>query len=213
MNTRHVGSLDQFHHRRLQSLETIARGGSLIATSAALAYCHKYGLTLPSWFVGPAAQITMESLRKEKRGKLGRSAGPLDRYCQDMVDFARYDAACEVREKQKEIPRELERLRHLSNVAASIVEDTKKMLIWVGQTWEKAFQCASMILAETSAFGGPDAVKTSYFKVKEAMRIPEQAHRYYILDPQFLAGLGMKPFQLSGRVRKVTPLFDLTLHR
>jgi hypothetical protein len=212
MNTRCVGSLEEFHHRRLQLLEAMARGGSPIAISAALAYCHKHSLTVPPGFVGPAAQITMESLRKKRRGKLGRSAGPLDRYCQDMIDFARYDAACEVREKQKELPRELERLGHLSNIPVSVIEDRKKMLTWVGKTWEMAFQCASMVLAETSAFGGPDAIKASYFKVKEAMLIPEQAYRYHILDPQFLASLGMKPFQLFGRGRKVTPLFDLT-HR
>lgn len=210
MNTRHAGSVEEFHQQKLESLETMGRGGSLIATSAALAYCDKHGLPLPSWFIGPAAQITSESLRKNKRGKLGRSAGPLDRHRQNMIDFARYDAVCEVREKQKELPRELEQLRYLSNVPAGMVENKQKMSAWTGQTLEKAFQCASMILAETSAFGGPDAVKISYFKVKEAMLIPEQAYRYHALEPEFLASLNMKPFQLSRKDRKVTPLFDLT---
>jgi hypothetical protein len=166
---------------------------------------------LPSWFVGPAAQITKESLRKEKTSKRGRSAQPLDRHRQDMVDFARYDAVCEVREKQNELPRELERLRQLPNVTANVIEGMEKMLAWAGQTWERAFQCASIMLTDTSAFGGSDAIKASYFKVKPAMLIPGQAHRYHILDPQFLASVGMKPFQLLGKVRKVTSLFDLTL--
>jgi hypothetical protein len=210
MNARHIGSLNQFHQRELQSLETMARGGTLIATSAALDYCYKYGLSLPSWFVGPAAQITKESLRKEKTSKRGRSAQPLDRYRQNMVDFARYDAVCEVREKQNELPRELQRQRQLPNVTANVIEGLEKMLAWAGQTLERAFQCASMILADTSAFGGPDAIKASYLRVKAAMLIPEQAHRYHILDPQFLASSGMKSFQLLGKGRKVVPLFDLT---
>jgi hypothetical protein len=211
MNARHGVYLDRFHQRELEALEMMACDGSQIATSAALDYCHRYGPSLPSWFVGPAAQITKESLRKEKTSKRGRSAQPLDRYRQDMVDFARYDAVCEVREKQSELPREVQRLGQLPNVTANVIEGIEKMLAWAGQTWERAFQCASIMLTDTSAFGGSDAIKASYFKVKAAMLIPEQAHRYHILDPQFLASLGMKPFQLLGKVRKVTPLFDLTL--
>jgi hypothetical protein len=211
MNGRHVGALDQFHQQRLQSLETMARGGNRIATSAALDYCHKHGLVLPSWFVGPAAQIAMGSLRKKKSGKLGRSAEPLDRCRQDMIDFARYDAVCEVREKQKELSREIERFRHLAHTSKSIIEDKEKTLAWAGHTLERAFQCASMILAETSAFGGPDTIKASYSRVRKAMLAPELAYRYHQLDPRFLASLGIKPSQFLGKVRKVVPLFDLTL--
>jgi hypothetical protein len=211
MNPRHASSLDGFHRRHLQSLETMGRGGSAIAIPAALNYCHKYGPDLPKWFVGAAAQFTNELVTRKKKAKRGRSAGPLDRYRQDMTDFARYDEVCTVREKQKEILQELERLRHLPNLTAGIVQDKEKMLAWVGQSLERAFQCASMILADTPAFGGPDAVKASYFRVKEAMLIPGQAYRYHILDSQFLVSLGIKPFELWEKVRKITPLFDLTL--
>jgi hypothetical protein len=67
-----------------------------------------------------------------------------------------------------------------------------------------------MLLKDTFAFSGSDAVKVSYFRVKKAMRNPEQAYRYHVLDAQFLKSLGRKPIQTSGRVRKITPLFDLT---
>ncbi len=211
MNPQHAGSLESSHRRHLQSLEIMERGGSAIAILAALNYCAKYGLDLPKRFVGAAAQFSNELVKKKKKGKRGRSAGPLDRYRQDMTDFARYDEVCTVREKQKMIPRELERLRHLPNLTAGIAEDKEKMLAWVGKSFERAFQCVSMILAETPAFGGPDAVKASYSRVKKAMMIPEQAYRYHVLDRQFLKSLEIMPFELWGKDRKITPLFDLTL--
>jgi hypothetical protein len=211
MNPRHASSLDGFHRRRLQSLETMGRGGSAIAIPAALNYCDKHGPDLPKWFIRAAAQFTNELVKKKKKAKRGRSAGPLDRYRQDMTDFARYDEVCTVREKQKEILQELERLRHLPNLTAGIIEDKERMLAWVGQSFERAFQCVSMILAETPAFGGPGAIKASYFRVKEAMLIPEQAYRYHVMDPQFLLSLEILPFELWGKVRKISPLFDLTL--
>jgi hypothetical protein len=160
--------------------------------------------------IGPAAQIVKESLIKTKAGKRGRSAGPLDRYRQDAVDYTRFEEVCTVRDKQKEIVQDLQRLLVVPNAPAIVIETMEKTLVWVGNSLESAFACASMLLKDTSAFGGPDAVKASYFRVKKAMRNPDQAHRYYMLDAQFLKSLGMKPVQVSGKVRKITPLFDLT---
>jgi hypothetical protein len=210
-------TLDDLHKTTLQSLERMARGGSQIAAAAALTYCHKYGLNLPLWFVGPAAQIAKKSLGKNSRAKRGRSAEPLDRHRQDMIDYARYCEVCEVREKQNELPREIERLRLHPKVTTSMLREKEKMLDWAGQSLERAFQCASMILATTSAFGGPDAIKASHSRVRKVLLIGEQAYRYHMLDPDFLVSLGMTQSdlwgtsELKGEARKTVYLFDLTL--
>jgi hypothetical protein len=210
VNTRHLGSLDHFHQRELHSLEKMARSDRQIAVVAAVDYCQRHRLRWPIWLVGPATQIVKESVIKEKPGKRGRSAGPLDRYRQDAVDYARYEEVDTVRDKQEGIVQELRGLRSIPNAPAILIENMDKTLAWVGKSLEQAFECASMLLKDTFAFGGPDAVKASYFKVKKAMRNPDQAYRYHMLDAEFLIGLGMKPVQASGKVRKLGPLFDLT---
>jgi hypothetical protein len=180
VNTRHLGSLDHFHQRELHSLEKMARSDRQIAVVAAVDYCQRHRLRWPIWLVGPATQIVKESVIKEKP------------------------------DKQEGIVQELRGLRSIPNAPAILIENMDKTLAWVGKSLEQAFECASMLLKDTFAFGGPDAVKASYFKVKKAMRNPDQAYRYHMLDAEFLIGLGMKPVQASGKVRKLGPLFDLT---
>jgi hypothetical protein len=94
------------------------------------------------------------------------------------------------------------------------LEDREKTLRWVGRSLKRAFECASMLLAESSAFGGPDAIKSSYLTVEEVNRSRSQPLRYHMLDEDLLASIGVAPISWPQRqVRKVVPLYDLTLQR
>jgi hypothetical protein len=199
--------------RRLDSLRVMAHGGSGIAIPAAIQYCSKCDLTVPRWLVQAAGIHYPELLRTGVPKKRGRSVSLVDRYRQDMKDYARWDEVKTVRSKQIEIREEVDFLRANPKMApAGWLEDREKMLNWVGRSLKRAFECASMLLAESSAFGGPDAIKSSYLTVERVNRTRSQPLRYHILDADFLVSVGIAPFTLrQGRARKVVPLYDLTL--
>ena len=88
-----------------------------------------------------------------------------------MTDYERWDQVKVVREKQIEIRDEVDFLRaNLRKAPSGRLEDREKMLEWVGRSLRRAFECASMLLAESPAFGGPDAIKSSYLTVEKANR-------------------------------------------
>jgi hypothetical protein len=206
-------SLEDLHERRLDWLRVMIHGGSAIAIPAAIEYCSRSDLSGPQWLVQAAAAQYPELLRSNMPKKRGRSVNLVDRYRQDMVDYARWDEVKTVREKQTEIREEVDFLRANPKKASHYwIEDREKMLKWVGKSLRRAFECASMLLADTSAFGGPDAIKSSYLTVEKVNRTQSHPLRYHMLDADFLTSIGIEPIALRrGQARKVVPLYDLTL--
>ena len=206
-------SLKNLHERRLDWLRVMVHGGSAIAIPAAVQYCAKSSLTVPEWLVQAAAVHYPELLRSGVPKKRGRSVSLVDRYRQDMKDYARWDEVKTVRRNQIEMREEVDFLRANPKMASpSRLEDREKMLKWVGRSLNRAFECASMLLADDSAFGGPDAIKSSYLTVEKVNRTQSQPLRYHMFDADFLASIGITPVALrQGRARKVVPLYDLTL--
>jgi hypothetical protein len=215
MESRTVDSLQDFHARRLEWFETMLQGGSAIAIPATLQYCSKHGLLAPAWLVKPAATYCAELLQRDAPKKRGRSTNLVDRYRQDMTDYSRWAEVKSVREKQVEIKQEVDLLRaNPKKASPGWLEDREKTLRWAGRSLKRAFECASMLLAESSAFGGPDAIKSSYLTVEEVNRSRSQPLRYHMLDEDFLTSIGIAPISCpQRRVRKVVPLYDLTLQR
>jgi hypothetical protein len=205
--------LKDLHERRLDWLRVMVHGGSAIAIPAAVQYCSKNDVAIPPWLRQAAAVQYTELLRRDVPKKLGRSASLVDRYRQDMRDYARWDEVKTVREKQIEIREEVDFLRvNPKKAPTGWLVDREKMLKWVGRSLKRAFECASMLLADSSAFGGPDAVKSSYLTVEKANRTQSQPLRYHMLDEDFLLSIGIAPMSnRQGRARKVVPLYDLTL--
>jgi len=203
--------LADFHKRRMQSLEHMFVNGIAIATSAAMEYCAKHDLTVPPWLKVATAKHLVDLLMKGASKQRGRSSNIVDRYRQDMNDYARWDEVTTVREKQKEILQEVEFLRaHADSLKPGLLEEREKTLAWAGRSLERAYQCASMLLRGTTAFGGPDAMKASYLKVTKACRNP--TYRYHMLDDDFLISIGIQPISRQFlQVRKHVPLYDLTL--
>ena len=72
-----------------------------------------------------------------------------------MKDYMRWDEVKTVREKQIEIRDEVNFLKaNPKKAPPGRLEDREKMLKWVGRSFKRADECASMLLAETAAFGG-----------------------------------------------------------
>ena len=213
MEFRTVDSLEDFHARRLEWLETMFRGSNAIAIPATLQYCSKNDLLVPAWLVRPAASYCAELLRRGAKKKQGRSTNLVDRYRQDMIDHTRWAEVKDVREQQIGIKQEVSFLRaNPKKASPGRLEDREKMLKWVGRSLKRAYECASMLLAESSAFGGPDAMQSSYLTVEKINRSQSQPLRYHMLDEDFLASIGIAPASCPRRrVRKVVALYDLTL--
>ena len=123
-----------------------------------------------------------------------------------MIDYMRWDTVKMAREKQKEAPQRLSVLETYSEVSPYI-DQYKKLLRWYGRDWLRAYECASMMLRETPAFGGPDAMKASYRRVEKASN-PLQ---YFLFQPEFLQSIGLQHPSRWFPSRKFTPLYDLTL--
>jgi hypothetical protein len=116
-----------------------------------------------------------------------------------MIDYARWDEVDLVLEQRKRCRREIAELRALPKTPRELPQKREKLLKemderlkWLGTTLDRAYECASERLAKTGAFGGPDAMEASYYKVKKKFKDPVQAKRYHQLDPRFLRKLGLK---------------------
>ena len=125
--------LKDFHERRLDWLKVMVHGGSAIAIPAAIQYCSKSNLTVPQWLALAAGVHYPELLRTGVPNKRGRSVSLVDRYRQDMTDYARWDEVKTVRRKQIEIREEVDfRRANPKKASLSWLEDRNKMLKWVG---------------------------------------------------------------------------------
>lgn len=182
-----------------------------IAIFAAQVYCAQYELEVPLWLKKEGAAVSFAMLTGKKSGKRGRCAGWVNRYRQDMADYARWDQVNVVREKQIELKEEVADLRATPDIPNELVVDRERHLDWVGGSLERAFECASMLLQGMPGHAGPDAVKASYFRVQE--NGGDGRFRYHLLPPNLLHALGIE-WQVGPRLRpgtKFVPLYDLTL--
>jgi hypothetical protein len=185
-------SLEALHETRLDDFKEMYRSGGAMAVPAALDYCAQHGLVAPAWLANASADLFCKILRLDTPKTKGRSNGFVTRLRQDMIDYARWDAVCEVLDKQKKIELQFAELRTLSKVPPKILKEREKMRDRLGHTLDRAFECAEEILAKTRAGGGLDTIERSYRKVEKAFKNPNQAMRYHLLDSRFLQKIGLK---------------------
>jgi hypothetical protein len=187
----------------------MVQSGVALAVPAALHYCVQHNLSPPPWLLPAVTEMLCALLKREKSTKRGRSCGAVARYRQDSIDYARWDQVMVVREKQKEILEQVQELRTLPNIPKSILDEREKMLAWVGGTLNRAFECASMLLEGSEAFGSAEAMKRSYFQVKRNNRDSDQALRYHQLSRHLLLKLGVKQSHEVRPGKKAVPLYEL----
>jgi hypothetical protein len=196
-----VDSLTAVHNRNLGWLQAMVRGGSELAPAAALFYCYRNKVSAPDWVTEAASVSYCKALNGTFTKKLGRSSGPVERYQQDMIDFARWEAVSYVRGKQRTFPEEVKELRSRPNIPKAILEENGKKLKLIGKTWLSAFQFAITLVRGTPAFGGVAAMKASYYRVEKNSKAGRL--RYHLLDPSFLSSVGLVHPMFWKPVRKV----------
>lgn len=189
--SRPFASIDELHAHELACLERMVESGVPAAIPGALRYCEKHQRAIPAWLVTAATDLVCRGLKREKSKSRGRASGPLARSRQDMIDYARWDEVTTVREKQIEILEQTLHLRALTRAPKGLLKDYEKMLEWVGRSLSRAFECASLMLQDTPAFGGPEAMKRSYFKVRVRQKDPAQASCYHLMDQEIRQSLGL----------------------
>jgi hypothetical protein len=195
--------MEELHETELDYHELMFLCGVPIAVPAAIYYCAKHGLAAPRWLIIESAKMHCAHLRGNVPKERGRSSGIINRYRQDAIDYMRWEAVTEVRERRDLLRKEIEELRALrGRRARDILNERAKLLQWAGTNKDDAFERASLLLAETPARGGPDAMDKSYRTVKRNMRNPATAVRYHILDPQFLRLVIQTTPNPTIRVRK-----------
>jgi hypothetical protein len=206
---RPFGSLAELDAERLECLRICWHRE--LAVAAAIHYCTTHRLPAPQWLIDEAGNVLFSLLRHVKQEKRGRASGAVARYRQDMIDYARWDAVREVREKQIEVRKQVDELRSNPSVPKALLEEREKMLFWVGRHWLRAYECAAMVLRGTNAAAGPDAMKASYLRVTRNNQDPSQSLRYHLFDPIVMSRLGIRDVLKPTRSRRVRPLFELTL--
>jgi hypothetical protein len=212
ISCRPVDGLEDFHARRLETLENMSLSiHRRIAVAAALDYCARHGLNAPPWLVTAAAEVLREVLRRERSTKRGRSCGSVARYRQDQIDFERWDVVQYVRQNQKKTVEDIKELSSMKRPSKDLLTERQRMLHWAGRTWLRTFECASMILKGRQAHAGPDAVRTSYKTVERSIRNEDWSVRYHMLDQEFLRWFGFEGPLDRKQGTKIVPLYDLTL--
>ena len=91
-----------------------------------------------------------------------------------MIDYARYDAILEIREQQKALAKDVRELEAKEGAPREKLKELRKLLEWVGTTWDDAYVRAAKLLKGSQAFAGADAMKASYLRVVRCSRTPER---------------------------------------
>lgn len=206
------GGLRAIHERDMKCMESMVQEGIAVAVPAALQYCFEHKCPVQEWLLAASVELLCNLLRAEKGKRRGRAGTHIARYRQDGIDFSRWSTVHWQRESQKDLVRQVEEVRAYKDERYNdLRRDREQLQEWLGTSLSRAFECSAMLLEGTEAFGSPEAIKRSYFKVERNMADPARAIRYYQLDPHFLMKLGIKwePFVRPGR--KLTPLYELSL--
>jgi len=208
---RPVNSIEGFHAREIDHLATMVRSDVAVAVPAALNYCAEHQLPAPAWLLEAATDLLCDLLKREKSNRRGRAAGFLARYQQDVIDYARWSEVDAVRQKQPEILEEVQHLRTIKDVPRKLLEEREKMLAWVGSSLSRAFECSSMLLQGSSAFGSPEAIKRSYFQVRRNSKNPRYRLRYHLLDRSIRRKLGLRDETYCRSTKRHVSIYELTL--
>lgn len=213
-------SLKKLHETQLNNFEAMFRTGAAMAIPAAVHYCAEHGLVAPAWLTKASADLFCTILRSDTPKAIGRANGFVTRLREHMKDFARWDAVCAVEDERKYFRREVAKLRALHKTPRELPQKREKLLKEMeerlkslGATLDRAYKCASERLEETEAFGGPDTMEKSYYKVEKIFKDPALAMQYHQLDWRFLQKVGLKPIMPPLKRKKVVPLFKLTDQR
>jgi hypothetical protein len=185
-------SLEEQHEATLQHYRVMFASGIQIAVPAAIYYCAIHGLNSPRWLIFEVAMMLFSHLRGDVPKERGRSAGIVNRFRQDFIDYARWNMVFIMRDRRDWVEKEIKTYRAISGgEARAMLKKLTEERNLLGTNNDDAFACASLALAKHRACGSPHAIKRSYLKVEKNMRNPATAARYHSMDdPEFLQLVG-----------------------
>ncbi len=176
--------------------------GHLGAAPSALLFCRDYKLPIPMWV---ARHCYLHIVSQGKAGKrFGRTGGVVGQARQQVVAHLRWDTVIRLRELQGLLRVWIERYgdvvppRRLARWRASRAR--------LGQSWERVFICAPVLLRGAAAHGSPATIQESYERVKNAYRSDEVDPLVWLPAGPFLEDLGL--MEMVGlRDQKLNELF------
>jgi hypothetical protein len=211
MDMRAILRIEDPHEQQLRYLEEMTSHQEM-AAAAALYYCVEHKLSAPEWAVRRGSALICNLLSREKLGKRGRASGFVARYRQDLIDVERWDAVQMAREKQKELRKEVERIRQAPHWPEARRKDRENLLKWLGHDWPRAYECAAMSLRGRRAYASPDAIRRSYLKVQKHFEKGQgDATRYCLLYEPFLRAVGLEGSLDRKQGTKLMPLYALEI--
>lgn len=201
--------LDPLHHCELERFHEMSEVAPEIAVIYAESYCARWRVRLPDWAGEFAPSMALEKIRPRTRQPVGRARSGLARYRQDMVHYTRADVVEDLRRGQLEVKEHVKLLRATPGGERNL-KSLVKMHHWLGTSWLRAYECASMYFKDTPAQGSPDTMKASYVFVKGLMQSRTLAMRFCFDEYAIRHTLGDEVLIELFRYRKCTPIYDLT---
>jgi hypothetical protein len=197
------------HERELENLRTMFIAGSKIAAPAGMYYCAKRRWPPPYWLVA-ASSLVMFELLTGKNKKRGRATGIIQSYRRDMIDYDRWSAVVEIKDKRVELAQSIRDLGQIHGLKAErLRKERERLLEWAGTSNLDAFDCALIFLDGTPSEGRPDTIKRSYEIVERNSKDPVQAKRYCQLDADFLHAVGIPPVGLVNQGKIIEHFLNL----
>ena len=205
-------SLDELDMAELERFRRMSEAAPVMAVIFAQRHCAEYDLPRPHWVADMAVDLLLEEIRPDTHRTPGRASAPIKRFRQDMVHVCRWDEVTEMRRGQQVVKERVENFRRHKDEKgiASRLDDQEKLLEWLGHTWLRAYECASMKLKGTIAGGCPETMKASYQRVQKAMNDPGQADHYHLEAYGAMEALGDEKLMELFRGKKWEPLYNLT---
>lgn len=183
--------IKDYHSAEVERLRKAYEEGVIVAVPAALHYCSENKIAPPPWVVEAALILLCDLLKRTKAKELGRANSPIARYCQNKIDFMRWDQVVSLREEQQ---RSIESIRDYppcnSPLEREMYARESAKAEWLGHTLTRLFDCASEALVGTEAFAGREAIKKSYLAVDRYNRESVAPFKYCLFDPKLARLLG-----------------------
>lgn len=198
--------VDRLHEEELDRLREMSACND-IALAAGMYHCAREEICPPPWLVEGAAKLLIELLKREKSQKRGRAGGRVARYRQDLWDLERWDAVLQVRELKSRTKEEAKMLAKHPSLKKERYRRVAKAQKWLRHG---TFECASMSLKGSPAYGSPITVKKVYQRVNKRMRDRSAAQRYHLMFGDFVFRIGLDWPGARRPGTKIVPFWDLT---
>lgn len=182
-------SLEMFYMREQMRRTDMIMAGHEIAIIEGLRYCEKYDVRPFSALLRAASNALLNHMAGAPKRR-GRSSSPLERYQQDMIDFARYEEVICIVEAREHLAAEIELLKtHSGTKARDRQREIEQTLTELGTGLEDAFSLASDRLKKKAERGTQETVRRSYYKVLNNSEHPTERQRYVVLNQKILSQL------------------------